>query len=358
MWTSKSDLSYLLPSHTYLLISYLTARLVEDVAYIKEATMLEAEADRIDDAMKLAVRDRYAHIHQMTEYRSLASTASFDSASSATGEVNQPPSESAASRSRGSSLDESGGSPSVHDGAALDPLSPAVHNAPSVAGGALSRASSSVSTTAAVTPAAADPTAMNRFHPRRATASLLNLFTGPLVPGIKQRDKALASVSKPAIDVPVLDFQEPQRHQIEQLHAASAATPTSISGAVAALGAQKLSRSRTESAPSSITGATAAPEQMLLRSRTESLQVPSPTAFLSSKATKDQTPPLPLKPLPPQEVLCLATSPVEAALQRALGAPPILLHLHYLDHRERAPLYFAPTKTVQRLHEIWEVRTD
>jgi hypothetical protein len=47
--------------------------------------------------------------------------------------------------------------------------------------------------------------------------------------------------------------------------------------------------------------------------------------------------------------------PTSESLTRRSKAPHILIHLQYLKHGQRAALFFAPTKTVQHTHEIWEV---
>jgi hypothetical protein len=70
-------------------------------------------------------------------------------------------------------------------------------------------------------------------------------------------------------------------------------------------------------------------------------------------------PPLPLPEKPWAVVGAsaaeLAKSPVNCSLRRRAAADPVLVHLQYLSHGQRAALFFAPTKTVQHAHEIWEV---
>ena len=51
-------------------------------------------------------------------------------------------------------------------------------------------------------------------------------------------------------------------------------------------------------------------------------------------------------------------SPLDALLASQARAEPLLVHLQYLSHRQRGALFFAPTKTVQRCHEVWEVPFD
>lgn len=51
----------------------------------------------------------------------------------------------------------------------------------------------------------------------------------------------------------------------------------------------------------------------------------------------------------------LSKLPTIDSLNRRAKSPHILMHLQYLLHGQRAALFFAPTKTVQHTHEIWEV---
>ena len=51
-------------------------------------------------------------------------------------------------------------------------------------------------------------------------------------------------------------------------------------------------------------------------------------------------------------------SPMDDTLAAQARADPLLVHLQYLSHRQRGALFFAPTKTVQRCQEVWEVPFD
>jgi len=51
-------------------------------------------------------------------------------------------------------------------------------------------------------------------------------------------------------------------------------------------------------------------------------------------------------------------SPVRRAVARRKSLPTVMFHLQYLGHRQRAALFFAPTKTVQHQAEVWEVPFD
>lgn len=51
----------------------------------------------------------------------------------------------------------------------------------------------------------------------------------------------------------------------------------------------------------------------------------------------------------------LSHKPIQESLLKRSKSPHILMHLQYLLHGQRAALFFAPTKTVQHTHEIWEV---
>ena len=51
-------------------------------------------------------------------------------------------------------------------------------------------------------------------------------------------------------------------------------------------------------------------------------------------------------------------SPMDDFLAAQGQADPLLVHLQYLSHRQRGALFFAPTKTVQRCQEVWEVPFD
>jgi hypothetical protein len=45
----------------------------------------------------------------------------------------------------------------------------------------------------------------------------------------------------------------------------------------------------------------------------------------------------------------------EESLERCLSKPPVAINLRYLTNQEVAPLFFAPTRTIQQGPQIWEV---